>query len=145
LNWIEIIPGPHKSAARFIFRWNWLKKTFRHFYLLWEARLLFQISKSLVWGALKWLKRHWKLTFQLCSPYKALSVVRKQRHVTDGLYFPHVKYGKYCTFFIAYFHVLGLFMAYKHILDEKKNPSVTPKVPMRFWTNFVLMLSRIKC
>jgi hypothetical protein len=41
-------------------------------------------------------------------------------------------------FFIADFHVLGLFMAIKHDLSEKKFPSVT----RRCWTKFVSTLAQ---
>jgi hypothetical protein len=64
------------------------------------------------------------------------NVLRRRRHVTDGkkslyffgiFYLPHMEYEKSIgsvmrkIFFIADFHVLGLFMAKKHDFNDKKN------------------------
>jgi hypothetical protein len=49
-----------------------------------------------------------------------------KREILSYFYFPHMKYGKYWFhlqfffFFIANFHVLGLFMPKKRVKSEKK-------------------------
>jgi hypothetical protein len=45
-------------------------------------------------------------------------------------------HGFTCKRNIAYFHVLGLLKAKKHVLSEKNFPSVKPKIPVR-WSIFV--------
>jgi hypothetical protein len=57
-----------------------------------------------------------------------------------GFYFPHMKY-----FFIANFHVLGLFMPKKQVKSEKKNPSVTWRCGLGVGRNlYRRYLSRLK-